>query len=277
MDLSRALLSGQDFDCSTAPLCEDRARAMPRWLSSCTFLALPVLLVVLTVGDIVLGAILFDRFTEVYAQYLNQATALVYCIASSSFLFYRWLAQRPSQQFNNRVATADIGHACVADGEEGSCHRGAPWSLLVVVGILNGSSNFLLAIAQPHTPGLTQSLLSLLGVPFVMALSFLFLHRRPSAWALVGAGLIVVGTVISGLRAVLNGSSGDGGISALWYSVVLFACGQVKPNARTGSRVLLYINVFSLAVQPFSSRVLMPFHNLSWTSGGFNCNSWQNF
>ena len=52
-------------------------------------LALPALLVLLTVADIVLCAIALDRFTETYAQYFNQGTALVYCLVSSSILLCR--------------------------------------------------------------------------------------------------------------------------------------------------------------------------------------------
>ena len=42
------------------------------WMS---YIALPALFVTLSVGDIVLGAILFDKFSEVYAQYLNQGAS----------------------------------------------------------------------------------------------------------------------------------------------------------------------------------------------------------
>ena len=86
------------------------------------------------------------------------------------------------------------------DGEQAPPAR-APWRYLVVIGLLNGFSNFLMAIAQPHTAGLTQSMLGTLGVPLVMALSFVVLRKRPAWLAVVGAALIVAGAAMSGMRA----------------------------------------------------------------------------
>lgn len=51
-----------------------------------------------------------------------------------------------------------------------------------------------MAIAQPHTAGLTQSLLALLGIPLVLLISFLFLRKKPSWVAVAGAALIIAGT-----------------------------------------------------------------------------------
>jgi hypothetical protein len=127
-------------------------------------LALVVLLILLTVGDIVLATILFDQFGELYAQYLNQATAFVYCIASSIILLYR------------KVYTGR--YSLVSNDEGGTATAYAPWAILIIIGLLNGSSNWLLAVAQPHTAGLTQSLFSVCaGVPIVMLLSAIFLHK----------------------------------------------------------------------------------------------------
>lgn len=181
-------------------------------------IALPILLVLLTVADIVLCAIALDRFTETYAQYFNQGTAFVYCIASSLILLCR----------------RGEGRAEEAEASDSDARR-APWYLLVLIGLFNGSSNWCLAVAQPHTAGLTQSLLSQgLGVPLVMLLSFVFLRRRPSSVAILGASLILAGTVISATRAnwhwlllVENSATSDsGGVVTFWYSVALFAFGQ---------------------------------------------------
>ena len=85
--------------------------------------------------------------------------------------------------------------------------RRAPWYILVAIGFLNGSANFFMAISLPHTPGLTQTLLNLLGVPLVLILTWLFLRRRPSLVAAIGAALIVAGTASSSLRSVWASSS----------------------------------------------------------------------
>ena len=61
-----------------------------------------------------------------------------------------------------------------------------------------------MAIAQPHTPGLTQTLLNLLGIPLVLLLSSLFLNKVSTTKEWCGAGLIVIGTCVSGLRTLLE-------------------------------------------------------------------------
>ena len=180
-------------------------------------------LVVLTVGDNVLVVVLFDEFTEVYSQYLNQGTAFVYIVASSLVLFVRWLpCCRRTRCFwdkpRGEVATA---------AAEGATIRTAPWYLLVGIGLFNGSGNFLMAIAQPHTPGLTQSLLTLLGIPLVMILSAVFLRKRSSWIAVTGAAVIVLGCCASSLRAVFQPDPDGGAVVVFWYSVLLFALAQI--------------------------------------------------
>ena len=163
------------------------------------------ILVVLTVADNVLVVSLFDEFTEVYAQYVNQGTAFVYIIASSVILFVRWLpccrsmrcfwdkpvVENPKAHFadhnNDDFGDSDIGMYEPASHSnsnakkelaDGKAIPKAPWYVLVGIGLFNGSGNFLMAIAQPHTPGLTQALLGLLGIPLVMILSAIFLKKK---------------------------------------------------------------------------------------------------
>ena len=171
------------------------------------------LLIALTVGDIVLGAILFDRFGEIYAQYLNLATAACYCVASTAAVLWRRAPRR------------------------------APARLLVVIGVLNGGGNFFQAVGQPHTPGITQSLLSAtLSVPLVLLLSLLFLGKRPSRTAAGAAALVVAGAACGAFRSRLGAShalidaggeddGGAGGIVVEWYAVALFAVAQLVFSA----------------------------------------------
>ena len=135
-------------------------------------------LVVITVADVCIGIVLFDKFGTPYAQYLNQATAFVYCIATTSILLGRYVI---------RICSRDR-HKMIKDSE-----RPTPkWYALIAIGLFNGSGNFCMAIAQAHTPGLTQSLLFLLGIPLVLLISFLFLRKKPSLIAIGGAAIIVV-------------------------------------------------------------------------------------
>ena len=135
-------------------------------------------LVVITVADVCIGIVMFDKFDTPYAQYLNQATAFVYCIATTSILLGRYLIRILAR--DRRVTTEKV-------------ERPTPeWYKLIAIGLFNGSGNFCMAIAQPHTPGLTQSLLFLLGIPLVLLISFLFLRKKPSLIAIGGAAIIVV-------------------------------------------------------------------------------------
>lgn len=107
-------------------------------------------------------------------------------------------------------------------------HGGAPWYTLVAIGLMNGSGNFFMAISQPHTPGLSQTLLMLLGIPLVLTLSWLFLAKRPSRIAALGAALIVGGTATSSLRNVVdNGSSTPAPIVVYGWAIASFALAQV--------------------------------------------------
>ena len=104
---------------------EEEKNEQPPWGGH--VLALPGLLVVLTVADTVLCAIALDRFKEVYAQYFNQGTAFVYCITSSLILLCRSREEEQPEQ-------------------NGESMSRAPWYMLVFIGLFNGSSNWCLAV-----------------------------------------------------------------------------------------------------------------------------------
>jgi len=103
----------------------------------------------------------------------------------------------------------------------------APWYVLVGIGLFNGSGNFCMAIGQPHTPGLTQSLLMTLGIPLVMLLSLLCLGKRSSLVAVAGAFLIASGIGLSALRGVFITDTGGEAVVPFWYSIALFAGAQL--------------------------------------------------
>ena len=194
-----------------------------------------IVLIVLTVADGVLVTILFDEYTEYYAQFVNQGTAFVYvCWAALILLVRRCRRGRRGGGGVDSAGDKILRDPLLTDGGGGgssSKPRGrdyAPWYFLVLIGVLNGSGNFCMAIGQPHTPGLTQTLLSLLTVPLVMVLAWACLKQRPSAQALAGALLIVVGTAMSGLRVVLgSGAATAQPIDPLWYSIALYAFAQI--------------------------------------------------
>ena len=158
------------------------------------------------------------RVPEELAQYVNQGTAFVYIVWSSAIL----LVQGACRARGRRCR-------CFWDHEEhGAASRArstAPWYILVGIGLFNGSGNFCMALAQPHTSGLTQTLLNLLGIPLVMVLSWVFLRKPSSRLAVGGAILIVIGTACSSLRSEFEPSSGAASPVALFVWAP-FLCGR---------------------------------------------------
>ena len=181
-----------------------------------------VLLVVLTVADGVLVVVLFDMYTETYAQFVNQGTAFVYGVTALVILAVRWCRSR-----SDRDSQPDPSLLPGSDDVVIQRKAPLPWMTLVAIGLFNGSGNFCMGVSQPHTPGLTQVLLYLLNIPLVMILSWVFLNKKASSVAITGAALIVAGTLISGLRAILQPDDGSDPVQPLWYCIMLFACGQI--------------------------------------------------
>ena len=175
--------------------------------------------------DGILGYILFDVYPKIYAQYLNQSTALVYCIWSTIGVIYLQRKARVAE--DNATPPLQTTAAVVAEND-GKSH--SPWYYLVAIGALNGTANFFQAVGMPNTAGLSQSLLPLLSLPVVLVLSYFFLRRTPTSKSLAGAFLILLGCVLSGLRDVLNPnehSSGGGAHPVYWYSTLFFIVAQL--------------------------------------------------
>jgi hypothetical protein len=78
------------------------------------------ILVLLTVSDGILQFVLFDKYPDTYALFLNQGTAFVYILVSSSLLVARRIGRK---QCNHTLPTP-------------------PWYVLVAIGMFNGLANF---------------------------------------------------------------------------------------------------------------------------------------
>jgi len=167
-------------------------------------------LIFLTVADGVLVVVLFDKYGDRYSQYINQGTAAVYCVVSMSMILGRKFLLKRHVEENVSDAKSDD----------------APAWVLIFIGILNGSANFFMATSQPHTPGLTQSLLNQLTIPIVLVLSAIFLKKRSSLTGLFAATLIVIGTAVSAFRP--GGSDQNCGDNTCYViSSLLFALAQL--------------------------------------------------
>lgn len=171
-------------------------------------------LVLLTVGDSVLGAKLFWVYEPGLANFLNQATGAVYIITST-------------------IHRAALGFWAKRSGDvkEYSTKPPVPYYMLILIGVLNGTGNFFQAIGQTHVSGTTQTIVMLIGIPLVMLLTAVFLRKRPTKLAAVGAYFIFAGTVVALLPSLIpsysHGSGGGDAVQVFWYSEVIFLLGQV--------------------------------------------------
>ena len=128
-----------------------------------------LLYVVFLILDGVIGGVLFKKYEEIYSQYLNQATAFMYMIMSSiHMIIINKCSRSQERKILNNIGDAND----IEEQEEISITKRTPWYLLVVIGVLNGTSNVFLAIGMPNTALLSQSLLGLLSLPVVLILSY---------------------------------------------------------------------------------------------------------
>lgn len=203
-----------------APVEEEEIGAF-RWPFAKKKIAVFFILIALTVADGVLVVILFDKYTDRYSQYLNQGTAGVYCFWSVCLLCGRWMWRRWRRNGEATNTKAPVGSLSPP-----TTSATAPLWVLVTIGLLNGTANFFMATSQPHTPGITQSLLNQLNIPIVLVLCAIFLRKRTSLVAILGSLLIVVGTAISASRPG-GGSSSCGSNKCYAVSSLLFAVAQL--------------------------------------------------
>lgn len=181
------------------------------------------LLVLLQTADGTLCVLLFDIWGERYSIFINQGTAFVYIISSVVALMV--ISQHRRRKRQNRPPQRHDS----LDHDARKYHRRRhtpPWAVLVAIGIMNGSANFCMAVSQPHTAGLSQTLLLVLGVPLVLAMSWLAFGRRPSWMASIAAVLIMTGATFSGLRSVLMPDDGEP-IQVYAWATILFAGAQL--------------------------------------------------
>jgi hypothetical protein len=160
-------------------------------------------LVLFITVDSILGIMLFHVWGQRLALFINQSTCFIWlCMSIAVF--------------------AITSHTRGARGQ--SCFRpSAPRGSLLIIGLLDGLALFFMSVAQPHTPGLAQTLLKLLSVPLVFALSSCTLGKRPSAVALGAAALVVGGAATSSLTKLFHRGHSSSPVVTYSWSVCLFA------------------------------------------------------
>lgn len=229
-------------------MAEEAAEILAQPIPRNEYAVMLMTLVVLTVADTVLCTVNLYYYTEVYAQFFNQGTGIVYILVSIPIVVIRrrWQKEREGRQGQLQGLL-----------NQPAPKPGPPLWILICIGALNGTGNFFNAVGSPGTRADTQSLLQLVGIPIVLALSWLFMGKRPSLIAALGAALIVAGTFVSALPAIkpdwftcgtgmMNpacapssgtassggsgsaaGGSGAGGFKEQWLSVAIYFCAQL--------------------------------------------------
>ena len=159
-----------------------------------------VLYVVFLTMDGVSGGILFQKYEEIYSQYLNQATAFMYMIMSTIHMVFINMLNTKKGLESHYENTLKRGAATV----QTSPTKQTPWYFLVIIGVINGTSNTFLGIGMPNTALLSQSLLGTLSLPVVLILSYIYLNVRGTSEKYFGATLILAGTLLSSLHSIIN-------------------------------------------------------------------------
>ncbi len=202
-----------------------RTRKSPEYYRRLVFVT--ILYVVFLTLDGVIGGILFQKYEEIYSQYLNQATAFVYMIMSTiHMVFINMLNTKKGSRKHLREHVEAGGATTV----QTSPTKQTPWYFLVIIGVINGTSNTFLGIGMPNTALLSQSLLGTLSLPVVLILSYIYLNVRGTSEKYFGATLILAGTFLSSLHSIINKPGGAGsatGNPIYWYSTAFFAFGNV--------------------------------------------------
>ena len=172
--------------------------------------------VILSVGDTVLGAVLFFEYTTTFSIFINQITGIVYGLMALVYIAVRRI--RSKKRMKRRHDSSE--ELLIRSGSDG-VKRSPPWFVFVIIGIMNGSGNFFQAVGQPHTPGETQAGLNLIGIPLVLTHSRVFLKKRASSWVSIAAACVIfTGSVVTALPDILGSDSTSAGFVTLWYSVV---------------------------------------------------------
>lgn len=165
-------------------------------------------LVVITVLDSVLIGILMFQYTDHWSLFINQGTAFVYGCISIPLVF--WLKRSGKVEEEPLSGTSRAPRA--------------PWYVLMLIGVMNGTGNFCQALGQPHTRGALQALFQLMFIPVVLCCSWIFLGKRPSLVAGLASLIIIAGIAVSSSRSFGDSTSG---VTTYWYSVVIYSCAQL--------------------------------------------------
>jgi hypothetical protein len=194
-------------------------------MSRTEYVKMLAILIVLSVLDTVLVAVVFFYYTDTYANYINQAGGFIYAFVSTGQRYFLIRAARAAAVGNDLDLEVDLLKGEGEESRSSNLSRPIPRYYLVLIGFLNGTSNFFLSVGQVHVRGETQSIMSLVGVPLVMILSWAALGRKPTFVAIGAATLIVIATATSAVPSMIHPE--DDGVVEYWYSTLLFLLGQV--------------------------------------------------
>jgi hypothetical protein len=151
-----------------------------------------------------------------------------------------------------------------------------PLYLFAAIGFLDGLAEFLTSVGGVHSPGSLQTLLGQLIIPVTLGLAVCITRAKFRGSQALGAVVIVLGVCVATVPQFTSGSKTAEGQKTYWYSIVVFAIGQVPAAASVVGKDFLFkkgaLDVFYLSClvswcQLFISWLFVPLESIHALGG----------
>ncbi|GMH87322.1 hypothetical protein TL16_g10819 [Triparma laevis f. inornata] len=139
---------------------------------------------------------LLNRFsapTHNYEFFVSQWTTLLYIIPSLVVVMYKVMKMNPKARHSHR--------------QEMVSSQSVYWKM----GLLDAASSTLGAIGGALTPGQLQTLLNQTIIPITIFLSIVYIKEKFKTNQIVGAVLIMLGSILASVPFLLGSAGGEGG------------------------------------------------------------------
>jgi hypothetical protein len=165
-------------------------------------------LVILGPTNYILYKIMYNAYGDKGSYFASQGINLLYLVYGGVVLYPRMLC-------TNKITPR---------------MRAFPQWKMAVMGVLDSFGTFFSAMGAVSTPGQYQLLLNQTLIPLTMLASRTFIGSRYGCKELLAASLIIAGalvTVLPGVAASNDASSGTGGSQTKWYAVLIYFLSNV--------------------------------------------------
>eukprot|EP00128_Syssomonas_multiformis_P006284 Colp12_sorted_trinity150504_noHs@24381 len=196
------------------------------WRSKITKENLPVLgyfllLVVIGVANNVTGRFNQLKFGDNYAFFNNNFTTLAYCIMSQIVTWYKL--------YYTKDITPEM--------------RKFPIWKYVMFGLFDGVAAVLFSIGAPNTPATLQNVMNQAIIPMTMVASYFMLKQKYKLIKILGATIIIGGTIIALIPVFQNGDTGAAGTVFKWYSVLIYFSNNVPQALSNVTKEMAFQNI----------------------------------